>query len=127
MSAVRLAVAAVGAALLASAPAGADRFEPDPTNCSYTTHHVFQHGDSRKTEIRVTYTSQRYSDCDTARAVAHSYASTAGCHDTRYCHVHGGSFSCKNTFYSHSKPIAHCQALGGGSGEVFMSWHRIDG
>ena len=123
----RIAVAAALLLAAAAAPAGAG-FEHriEPTNCSYTTHHVFHHGNGKTTEVRVTYTSQKFTSCDTARTVAHSFASTAGCHDTRYCHVAHGNYSCHNKFYSHSNPLAHCQALHGHSGDVFATWHRID-
>ena len=121
-----IAVTAIAVCGLAAVPAGADRFLPEPTNCSYTTHHVFHHGDGRTSEIRVTYTSQRFTTCDSARTIAHAWASTAGCHDTRYCNVYHDSYSCKNTFYSNGSPIAHCTALHGAIGEVFMSWHRIN-
>jgi hypothetical protein len=118
-----LALAAAGVVAL---PASADRFLDDPDSCGYTTHHVFHHGNGHTTEIRVTSTSQRFTTCAIAREVAHSFASTAGCHDTRYCHVRVGSYSCHNKFYSGSHPIAHCKALNGASGEAFMTWHRID-
>jgi hypothetical protein len=114
-------------ALAIAAPAqGYDSFEPDPVNCRHTVHHLFHHGGGKTTDIRVTFTSQRYTTCATAHAVANSFASTAGCHDTRYCHVHSGSYSCHSRYYAHSTPIAHCKALHEASGEVFLSWHRVD-
>jgi hypothetical protein len=122
----RLVLTAALAALALPASAQADSFEPDPVNCHHTAHHVFHHGGGRTTDIRVTFTSQRYATCATAHAVANAFASTAGCHDTRYCHVHGGSYSCHSRYYAHSNPIAHCRALHGAAGEVFLSWHRVD-
>jgi hypothetical protein len=40
--------------------------------------------------------------------------------------VHGHTYSCHNKFYAGSNPIAHCQGFNGATGEVFMTWHRID-
>src|SRR4051794_24123746 len=93
-----LTVLAVALSAITALPASADRFEPDPTNCGYTTSHVFHHGNGKSTEVRVTYTSARYTSCDVGKAVARSWATTAGCHDTRYCTVHGNTYSCHNAF-----------------------------
>ncbi|MCW2990468.1 MAG: hypothetical protein JWM73_1062 [Solirubrobacterales bacterium] len=123
MRAVGLIALAIGLAAVA-VPAQGDRFLSDPESCHHTTHHRFHHANGTTTDIRVTYTSQRFTSCAGAIAVANSWASTAGCHDTRYCQVYSGSYSCHNKFYPDSR-IAHCQALHGASGEVFLSWHRV--
>ncbi|MDX6629685.1 MAG: hypothetical protein QOH00_1931 [Gaiellales bacterium] len=117
----------LGAVAILAAPAsGGFENHIDPVNCHYTTHHVFHLGNGKTTEVRVTYTSQRFTSCETARTVAHSFASTAGCHDTRYCHVAHGNYSCHSRYYANSNPIAHCKALHEQSGEVFVNWRRID-
>ena len=124
---MRALTAAVAATLaLVAVPAGADPFLPDPESCHYTTHHTFHLGNGKTTEIRVTFTSQRFTTCTHATQVAQAWAATAGCHDTRYCRTLHDTFSCHNRFYSHSSPIAHCAQLHSGHGEVFMTWHRVD-
>lgn len=108
-------VALLAALLLAlgAASAGADRFLPEPTSCSHPAAAGFHHS----------YVGARYIDCAAAHHVVNDWLRTTNCHQTGYCRVLGGDWSC-HTKYSYGAYHTHCTWLYS-AGEVFTSWRRV--
>lgn len=109
---MRGALAAVALACCAlAAPAGADRFLPDPVSC---------HDHPSGHAIHFSYVGQRFTTCETAHGVATGYRNESTCLRIGYCRIGHGSWSCHTTH--HHGWHSHCTQIHGGYGEVFLAW-----